>query len=403
MRKINVSLFCLFFVAVFHITSCKTAPPKEEENIVAEDPYKQENVEGIYWVSDPLPQIWSVPDEIGKISSRKILNDIQSEELEILFKQAYFVSLLEGLSLEGVLGLDNPHIWPSGKPVTWVQNWQSSDFFKNSWGLPHLVLALLSSEEQVVWTVSGAFLEFYSKPAQAGGLNGAQGYGTPCSDVFFTVMPENGFLNYAQRFEQGVMCINNSENVFFKKEEVPSRNVQADNKIGVYIPGENNNKDHANTAEITKYFLKAWKNFINKNGMPIVPDTNVYYVQVNKNNWHLFSDTPVQGFYIQFFDNYSYAAVLPDIETANTFYHDTMPCIIIPPKFLDILTRNIKVLGAENLEAFEVDNSLQDKLLALTRGLALYGLPVSAISLSPNKIELEQRFSKGFLHDTLPF
>ncbi|GMO32164.1 MAG: hypothetical protein Ta2F_08030 [Termitinemataceae bacterium] len=381
------------------INACRSSPKKIETEI---DPYHIEAIEHVYWINDPLPAAWNIPEEVGFIGGNNILTKEQGIQLGELFKSAYLDSLLKDMPLDSVLSMDQLHVWPSDRPITWVQNWKTEKPVDNSFGIPNLVLAMLSAKEHDVWTCSGLFLDQYGKSSGSGKANGAAGYGTPCSDVFYVKEKDSNVLKYAQRFDAGLFTVNNNNTVDFQKEDIPSETAKVDKIVGTieYTQTEQTN--------IKNKFIKAWKELVNKNGPQLLPDGPVQYVETYTDSWYLFSDKKLKGFYVQFFDNGTYGAVLPVIETEeskeadlkNYFLQSSLKCRIVHPKFFSILSKNIRVIGAENLAANKCDTKSQTQLDAFVRGVALYGLPVTDLFLSENGTELIQRFTKGYLHDT---
>jgi hypothetical protein len=151
--------------------------------------------------------------------------ELEAEERESIsrsFRKAYAEALSRGLPLEGVLGGDRVHAWPSGSPLAWVQNWKSSEAYPNSWGLPNLVLAIRGFNAEETFIVRGPILDAYGKSGGRGGANGAAGYGPPLSDAF----PYGEGI--AQRFGEGLIAADASGQAAFIPRDPPAPEEGAD-------------------------------------------------------------------------------------------------------------------------------------------------------------------------------
>ncbi|GMO26549.1 MAG: hypothetical protein Ta2B_06770 [Termitinemataceae bacterium] len=403
--------FVHLIIAVFLFCECKGTPQKKEM-VKQSAPYRIEEVSGVFWTTETLPNVWKVPTGVGFVEKNNILNAKQAEELEKLFRFSYFDALLNNMPLLSVLGTDKVHVWPKDKPVTWVQNWETEEPYNNSsgsWDMPNLVLAALSPEERDVWMVSGAFLDHYGKSLGLSGLNGAAGYGTPVSDVFYIKNTLTGILCHAQRFEKGLFVLDQSGTVTFTKEAAALKEIDISNIVGLYEDGG----DQSDTEQLTRLsgasknqiknkFQKAYKDFIRKTNIKLVPDDNVQFVDLQSQDWNLFANTKIKYCYVQFYNSESYAAVYPVIaDGEGDFTQYALKCRIIQKRFLDVLIKNIRVSGAENLAANKCANKSNTKLDALIRAMALYGVPVTDTKLAETGVELIQRFSKGYMHESM--
>lgn len=385
-RIINRSIIpALIICFCFSCSTQKIVPIQEPPPPI--DPFLNTAPDGMYWHDEALPEIFAMPDAVGLISSGAILNAEQRIALQKLFRSCYFDALVNGLPVKSVLGLDTPHPWPSKNPLTWVQNWQSADYYPNSWGIPNLVLAVLSNAEDEVLTVHGPFLDFYGLSRGKDAANGAAGYGTPCSDVYYYKDPASPFLKSAQRFEYGVFILEDQNKITFVKEDPPSLKYSPDANVGIF---ENENPP----LPVKKYFVKAWKNFVNKYGKPIVSDGNVQYIDLSNENWMPFLNSKLRGLYVQFFEAGAYAAVLGVYEN-DAVNEYAMRCHILQIQFLETLIRNARISGAETLRPWTMPHIADKRTEYLMRGLCLYGIPMTDIMSASSGTELVMRFSKG--------
>ncbi|MDR0450188.1 MAG: hypothetical protein LBH26_02880 [Treponema sp.] len=148
----------------------------------------------------------------------------EKERISLSFRKAYAEALSRGLPLEGVLGGDQVHAWPTDSPLAWVQNWKSAAAYPNSWGLPSLVLAIRGFDSGAVFVVQGAILDAYGKSRGQGGANGVAGYGPPLSDEFpYSEGEDQGpAQGIAQRFGKGLMTADASGRAAFIPDEPPA-------------------------------------------------------------------------------------------------------------------------------------------------------------------------------------
>jgi hypothetical protein len=147
----------------------------------------------------------------------------ERDRISASFREAYALGLNQGIPLEGVLGGDQVHGWPSDAPLAWVQNWKSAEAYPNSWGLPSLVLAIRGLAGGEVFLVRGAILDAYGKGNGLDGANGVTGYGAPLSGEFtYRASTAQGYVEgYAQRFERGIMAVNAEGRAAFIPNERP--------------------------------------------------------------------------------------------------------------------------------------------------------------------------------------
>ena len=173
------------FAAAALILSCGTGPGS---TVVEEE---------LFFAPRPLPDPAS-PPEAGARQT-----DSSGEEgiLRSAFRDAYVEALFRGLPLEGVLGGDRVNPWPAESPVSWSQNWSSTNRESNSFGIPGLVLALgaYGVSGSPVYTVSGPVLNHYGTSSGMNRANGAAGYGIPLGEAFVS----EGEM--VQRFSRGMV------------------------------------------------------------------------------------------------------------------------------------------------------------------------------------------------------
>ncbi|GMO54360.1 MAG: hypothetical protein Ta2G_13310 [Termitinemataceae bacterium] len=405
----------MLYVCIIIFCACKSAP--SVTTTINSASFENEDIQGIYWTTEYLKKI-IVPNEIGIIAPTRALNETQSEALKNLFRYSYFDSMMKNIPLSSVLKDDQVHVWPYDRPLTYVQNWKTNAPHDNSWGMRDLVLAVLSAEEQDIWPVYGAFLDQYGKVQGIKGANGAAGYGTPCSDVYYILNEKTGSARYAQRFENGIFVQNEDESISFITDDIRIKKMPNNAKVG-NIQGDGSELDIdidearlKNIKSIIKTkFTKAHKNHFLKFNQELKPDTDVLFVDLTKNNLPFFQDAKIKACFIQSFNSGTYVAVLPfvsDIKSSieaqkkeapeKEFLFSAIKCRIVSGKFLQAFNKNVRISGAADLKADKLDKKTNDFL----GGLSLYGFPVTDIMLSADGLELVQRFTKGYMHEKLP-
>jgi hypothetical protein len=217
--------------------------------------------EGLRFMPTPLPVEASFLETafgVGTITRERqdptaALSSAEKAALTASFQNAYSAGLLRGLPLDGVLGGDHIHSWPIAPPVTWVQNWRSSENYPNSWGIPSLILAVRGIRQEKVFIIHGPILDAYGKSGGVGGANGAAGYGAPRGEEYRW---GNGI---AQRFDFGLIIIDGSGKSIFLQEDVPSVKEQ--------IP-----------AGVGEIFRSAWINAVDRGFTALPNDGPVYYI-----------------------------------------------------------------------------------------------------------------------------
>ena len=329
-----------------------------------------------------------------------ILSDSQRLVLSEAFQAAYIDGLLRNQSLDGILGGDQVHFWPDNNPVSWVQNWQTSEPMPNSWGLPSIILAVHNMKitgetgQARVFTVQGPILDFYGMSLGIGGANGNTGYGSPRGEEFFY---NNGI---AQRFDLGVIIIDESGTGRFIPEVPPSEDAGTPDYIGIF-PEETGND------EIQKAFLGAWMLSLDRNisgsSQAMIPDGPGQYIAVTGGSRLLgfpAEDQGIKGLYLQTFNGRE--AVLLLVDSPGLPLHARF----LGYPFLDILlvSEQYNIEGGETVRPQNISfNGGDDFARRLMRGLAMFGVPLS--DHVPQKTgdgiwKNAQRFSRGWIVDT---
>jgi hypothetical protein len=325
-----------------------------------------------------------------------------ADERELLaasFRDAYTDGLIRGLPLAGVLGGDQVHGWPASAPLSWVQNWRTAETAPNSWGIPSLVLAIRGLSHNRVFIVRGGILDFYGRSGGAGGANGAAGYGAPCGDEF--VYP-GGF---AQRFDRGLIGVDDSGRAFFRPEEPPSAGMVPPEKTGV-LPSRPDGR-------IRGAFLSAWKAGVDRGLLPLEADDSVVHIAFPGGPWMLAGSgdgeeglLALRNLYYQSFDGGRALIVFaepPQDESGR----DRFPGIarLLTPPFLDAFLGGRRLPGAGELVPDPLPGTFRFQGAALGRavleGVSLYGLPLG--DAMPRQFPEEgpvreaQRFSRGWM------
>ena len=354
---------------------------------------------------DPVISL-TVPPGTGNVTreNREQAMFLTNNEITILsqcFRDAYIDGLLRNQSLAGVLGGDQVHAWPRTNPLSWVQNWATSEPKPNSWGLPSLILAIRDREitrenEQCrVFTVQGDILDFYGTGSGINGANGSAGFGSPCTQEFF-------FRNYmAQRFDYGLIFIDENGRGTFLEEPVPSDEFTG--YFGEFISGE------PADYEAQKAMITAWRMAMNSGmagGQILVPDGSMQYISFFGNDlWQLIPGVRARGFYIITFNQKTAALVLPDTSSSPITAGLPFHARFLGSKFLELLCTGLPLDGTEeplplNLAVYE-----DDFIVSLMEGFAVYGLPLTdpVYRILENDSAdgftriTEQRFSRGWI------
>jgi hypothetical protein len=419
------AVFLLLLMWTFPLFSCAGKPEiiQEREPLEpAETPVEQadEDTESVVpdffeppepgdtvFIASTLPPLTAAPG-VGSITRERRdrasgLSGAEKEALSASFRDAYIDSILKGLPLAGVLGGDLVHSWPEDAPSGWVQNWQTAEPRPNSWGIPSLILAVQNIEiaremaQDRVCIVQGGMLDFYGKSAGLGGANGDTGYGSPRGDEFLY----NG--GTAQRFELGVIAVDENGKSTFLPGTPPSEGVSPPPEVGMFAspsPGYGGRERDA--------FLTAWKMALDKNieaeavSAAMVPDGPGVYVSFSPvSAVGLFGLPPsvsAKGLYVQTFNQKTAFLVL--IDTEDLPFHARL----LTPPFLDILLspEGYPIPGSGDLPAPDADFSGYDDFTRrLMKGFALYGLPLTdPLSSLPGDAAYRngaQRFTRGWL------
>jgi hypothetical protein len=272
--------------------------------------------------------------------------------LQNSFRAAYVDGLLRGLPLAGVLGGDQVHGWPDTNPLGWVQNWRSARPVFNSWGIPSLILAVQGVEasrqrtQSRVFIVDGEILNYYGISAGLNGANGNLGYGSPRGEKFFYNNNSNNSI--AQRFDFGLIVIDQEGTGSFLPEEPPSGGLEPPPELGLFpeLPLNENIRDA---------FLTAWKMAQDRNVEAMVPDGPGQYLSGFSGD-PVFSDAgELGGLYVQTFNGRSALLILPEA-----------PGVPLHARFL----------GSPFLDAF-ITREGEDFVRQLMGGISVYGFPLT--------------------------
>ena len=436
--------FFIFPAIVFLVLSCVTSAPPDKPFAEKTDyPVKQTEIQPLpevpqamepaagldsvietrrtefpdfVFTADPAGQFPAVPG-VGSITreSRNSASSLSNDEKSVLanaFRGAYTDRFLRNQGLIGVLGGDQVHAWPDIDPVSWAQNWQSSRSAPNSWGLPQLVLALADrvivrqNEQCRVFTVEGPVLDYYGKGFGINGANGNAGYGSPRSPDFFYQGKT------AQRFDYGLIIVDEEGNGFFKTESPPSEEFDSLIDSGIYA---------GNVPDgIYRAFVSAWKIAVdcgmNGGDSILVPDGPIQYFSFYGDSpvWEIIPGVGAGGFFVQTYDDKTSAIVLPDLSAANAGTPDNPAALTAWPAsipvharfigspFLQLLTEGLPLAGTENNMPADLRFAAQDEfIMNLAAGFAVYGLPLTdpvyRIDGEDGRHITEQRFSRGWI------
>jgi hypothetical protein len=405
-KKIYPAALGAFFFCL-PLCACVSAKSKSVVEIVEAPPedkveplYSDGNMAGVSFIPEAAPEI-AVPDDVGSISgmdsgAARALG--QEAWLRAIFRRAYAEALLQNIPLAGVLGMDRLHRWPENTGLTWVQNWRSSVYTFNSWGIPNLVMAILNTEGTEVFTVSGAILDYYGQSQGIGGANGVEGYGSPLSSVFFLNQGPDAGLSVAQRFEKGLIYLNNRGKGFFIPEEAPSRRLTLDENAGFF-----QTQDDELREKLKEAFKNAYIRLVDRTGEAPPSDGSVEFISLGTERWLIGGDSfegGVNGFYVQFFGKLSAALVLPAGEGGAPA--ENYSARILSAPFLEILLQKIRLPAALGMELYPLPQDAGKTAAgALLASFALYGIPFSDLFVLEEKGLIFQRFSKGLFEGTI--
>jgi hypothetical protein len=404
-----VRLFLVLAVAVFWV-ACAGKPPVENQQILEDLPQPEApsleesdleeapEPEGLVFIpADPPPLI--LAPGVGMIQESRapesFLTGEDKNRLRNAFQAAYVDGLLRGLPLTGVLGGDLVHGWPDTEPSGWVQNWRSAMPVPNSWGIPSLILAIqgvgIAREMNRVFIVDGEILNYYGTSAGRNGANGDIGYGSPRGEKFFYKggAHSDGIANgIAQRFDHGLIVIDEQGQGNFLPEDPPSSGVEFPPELGVFPEAPQN-------GNIRNAFLTAWEMALERN-IALVPDGPGQYLSASRPGSS--DDGTLRGLYIQTFNQRGVLLMLPEVSGLPLHIR------FLGPPFLEIflLPKGRFLPGAEGLEPEEIGLEGKDNFTRrLMGGISLYGFPLTdplpyrADEDSP--WQETQRFSRGWI------
>jgi hypothetical protein len=351
------------------------------------DPGGREFPQDFRFQPEPVP-VFDIPPDVGTLSEYPSVDS--GDPVALAFREAYAEALFRGLPLEGVLGGDRVHFWPSDNSQGRIQNWTSGAGEANSWGFPGLVLAIGGNPDEAyrVHTVSGRILDRYGRSPGANIENGAAGYGYPAGEVFFR---DGAAVQY---FSKGSIVVDKAGTVFIPSAgpdpagtdpEPPERENFSDDGLAADIAG-------AFSAAVQAVFgAESAK----RSDGPVVS-------VVFSEPWIIPGpDIPVSGIYVKSYD-----------AGESIFVYVDAPALpkrarFLTGSFLTVVLRSGKrISGAENeTPSAPVSGAGSPYIRALLEGFSLYGVPLSdrlPLAVEPAKpgfamFQEAQRFSKGWI------
>ena len=373
------------------------AAPVETVLVAEPPPYIDREADGVSFTPEKLPA-YTVPGYAGRISARDARTEPDGgARLGGIFRAAYREALMREIPLEGVLGMDEAHLWPEKTGLCWVQNWRSaSPSLNNSWGIAGLTLAVLNADGDKVFTVNGAILDMYGKPLGTGGENGVAGYGTPLTDAFFMKFTDITAPVCAQRFTKGFIYVDVMGKSAFIAGHAPSSMIETDETAGFY-PTE-----HVELREKLKFtFGRAYRGLIDRHDRPVKADGPVEYLDFGGNAWPVETGEGsflVAGLYVQQYDGGEFAVALPVITGVEgggetgvfSFLEDART---VEPPFSVIVNGSVRLSGALEITPHPLDHNGKKSLFL--KSLALYGIPLTDSFVNIETMVLSQRFSNG--------
>jgi hypothetical protein len=376
----------------------------EDESVVfptEPPPYITKDIDGISFEPGEITSLF-VPPEAGVISERDAENP-DAGGISGLFTDAYRQALIREIPLKGVLSMDRVHRWPENESLTWAQNWVSDDARPNSWGIPGLVLAVLNVKTGKVFTVRDGILDMYGKSLGLDGANGVMGYGSPLSDVFFMELPDYSSPIYAQRFDNGVIYVDETGKSAFIPGKAPSTSIDDDEMTGFY-----STDDAELRGKIKKSFKRAYNNLALRYEGAIKASGPVEYLDFDGNTWTIEAGESVlslTGVYVQYYNEGVFAAALPDFSTGDGGDADAFPFFgearIIGPPFSQVIFGGIRLPSAEDLALYPLEEYAY--ISPLLKGFALYGIPLTDSFVSVETGMSVQRFSRGVFRSTIVY
>jgi hypothetical protein len=376
-------------------------PAVEDEFVVLviEGPaYATKEVDGIFFepmeISSP-----PVPEEVGVISERDAEYS-DGSGISGLFTAAYRRALIQEMPLNGVLGMDRVHRWPEYSGLTWAQNWSAAGA-PNSWGISGLVLAVLNEKSGKVFTVTGGILDIYGKNLGIGGANGVIGYGTPLTDVFSMELSDYPHPVYAQRFDNGIIYVDEMGKGGFIAGKAPSTSIDDDEMIGFYPTDDAESREN-----LKKSFKKAYKSLVDRYEGAIKADGPVEYLDFDGNTWTIEAGESIlflNGIYVQYYNKGAFASALPYFSAENGDAAKDFPflkeaCTITPP-FSRIIFGGVRLPSAEELTLYPLEEYAWRP--PLLKSFALYGIPLTDSFVSEETGMSVQRFSRGVFRSNI--
>ncbi|MDR2049094.1 MAG: hypothetical protein LBP69_06540, partial [Treponema sp.] len=359
----------------------------EPEFMKTFNPGGREFPQGFRFLPAPVP-VLDIPPDVGTLFEYPSADS--GDPVALAFREAYVEALFRGLPLEGVLGGDRVHFWPSDNPQGRIQNWTSGAEEANSWGFPGLVLAIGSAgnpgEAYRVYTVSGRILDRYGRSPGPNIENGVAGYGYPIGDLFFR---DGAAVQY---FSKGSIVAGKTGTVFIPSAGLDPAEADPD------LPERGNVSNDGLAPEIAGAFSAAVQAVLGAESTER-SDGPVFSV--------IFSDPwiipgpgiPVSGIYVKSYD-----------AGESIFVYVDAPALpkrarFLTGSFLTVLLRSGKrISGAENeTPTAPVSGVGSPFIKALLEGFSLYGVPLSdrlaVEAAEPGSVLFQeaQRFSKGWI------
>jgi hypothetical protein len=380
MWKIPRFFFLVPLFAAGLLSGCRSAETLDEpefpEFIQTFDLDTWEFPQGFRFRPEPVPNL-DIPPDVGTLSENPSANS--GDPVISAFREAYVEALLRGLSLKGVLGGDRVHFWPAGDPLCRIQNWISDSGEVNSWGVPGLVLAIgedVGEKRHGVYTVSGRFLDRYSRSPGPNTGNGAAAYGYPAGEVFY----RDGAA--VQRFSKGSIVVDKTGTVFIPKPEGSPETGAFLEIAGAFYSGEaldGKLPERSDGPIVSVAFPAPW----------IIPGSGI----------------PVSGIHVKSYDEGKSIFVVvdsPALPKRARFLTGSFLAILLHPEK--------KIPGAENeTPASPVPPVSSPYVKALLEAFSLYGVPLgdSLPLASPDEnsdflFQEAQRFSKGWIIAPVP-
>jgi hypothetical protein len=283
-----------------------------------------------------------------------------------------------------------------------VQNWRGAVSHFNSWGVDGLVLAIMNTEADKVFTVGGEILDVYGKTSSYSGANGVAGYGQPLTDDFMLKLTDYTMPVHAQRFENGLIYVDGMGKSVFIAGKAPTGLVEIDKMTGFY-----DTNDIKLKQKLKFTFEKALETLINQYEQDIKADGPIQFLDFNGEHWNIkieFHTFSLSGAYVQSYEGGLFIVTLPaqtigDAEAAPLDFSIFEEARTIAAPFSGIISGGIRIPSASGLEPPPLKNYAE--VPDLLKSLALYGIPLTDSFVSIDKLTLCQRFSNGVFQSSI--